>query len=224
MKQGKYSETVANLYEVIRHNEATADTYYDMATAMSLQNKFDEAIKYFDKALSLDPNYPDARYKMGTTLMAAGRVDEAISELNQALQTSNNPAEIYTNLGAIYEQLGKYELASRNWNKAADLKPDNISVLNSMAWLLATVDNPSIQDANKAVELAQHACELTGYKDPSLLDTLAVAYAAAGRFDEAKATAEKALNIAKEAGRENLAGNIEKRIKLYEAGQPYRQK
>jgi Flp pilus assembly protein TadD len=171
----------------------------------------------------LDPNYPDARYKMGITLMAAGRVDEAISELNKALQTSNNPAEIYANLGAIYEQLGKYELASRNWNKAADLKPDNIGVLNNLAWLLATVDNPSVRDANKAVELAQHACELTGYKDPSLLDTLAVTYAAAGRFDEAKATAEKALNIAKEAGRENLAGDIEKRIKLYEAGQPYRQ-
>ena len=76
----------------------------------------------------------------------------------------------------------------------------------------------------KAVELAQHTCELTGYKDPSLLDTLAVAYAAAGRFDEAKATAEKALNIAKETGRENLAVAIQERIKLYQANQQYRQK
>ena len=56
-----------------------------------------------------------------------------------------------------------------------------------------------------------------------LLDTLAVAYAAADRFDEAKATAEKALNIAKSSGKEDLAGKIQKRIKLYEAGQPYRE-
>ncbi len=56
-----------------------------------------------------------------------------------------------------------------------------------------------------------------------LLDTLGAAYASAGKFAEAKATAEKALNIAKSSGKEDLAGKIQKRIKLYEAGQPYRE-
>ncbi len=82
----------------------------------------------------------------------------------------------------------------------------------------------SIENANKAIEFAQHACELTGYNEAEFLDTLAAAYAAAGRFEEAKATAEKALRSQRSSGREDLAGEIEKRIKLYEAGQPYRQK
>jgi tetratricopeptide (TPR) repeat protein len=120
--------------------------------------------------------------------------------------------------------VGKYDLAIENLTKAIELKPDNIDVLNKLAWLFAVVDNPTIHNAQKAVEFAQRGCELTSYKDPMLLDTLAVAYAAADRFDEAKATAEKALNIAKETGRENLAVEIQKRIKLYQAGQPYREK
>jgi spermidine synthase len=155
--------------------------------------------------------------------MAVGKNDEAIKYLNEGLKISKDQ-ETYTNLGSAYIQVGKYDLAIENLTKAIELKPDNIDVLNKLAWLFAAVDNTSIHNAQKAVEFAQRGCELTDYKDPMLLDTLAIAYAAAGRFDEAKATAEKALNIAKETGRENLVVGIQERIKFYEAGQPYRQK
>ncbi len=53
--------------------------------------------------------------------------------------------------------------------------------------------------------------------------TLASGFAAAGKFDEAVRIAEKALNAARISGRENLIVDIQKRIKLYEAGQPYRE-
>ena len=115
-------------------------------------------------------------------------------------------------------------LAIENWTKAAELKPDDAEILNNLAWVLATTGDVSVQDANKAVELAQHACELTGYKNPSFLDTLAAACAAAGRFDDAVKTAKQALDIAKSGGQEDLTNEIQSHIKLYEAGQPYRQK
>ena len=133
-------------------------------------------------------------------------------------------AEVYVNLGKANSILGKYESAIQNWTRALELKPDSADALNNIAWLLATFGEVSTENANKAIELAQHACELTGYNDPEFLDTLAVTYAAAGRFEEAKATANKALSIAKSSGREDLAGEIQERIRLYEAGQPYRQK
>ena len=156
-------------------------------------------------------------------LLATGKPDEAITHFKYVLQINKIPAEVYANLGSAYIQVGKYDLAIENLSKAIELKPNNTDVLNKLAWLFAAVDNTSIHNAPKAVEFAQRSCELTGYKDPMLLDTLAVSYAAAGRFDEAKATAEKAFNIAKETGREDLANKIKKRIKLYETGQPYRE-
>jgi spermidine synthase len=173
--------------------------------------------------LQLNPTYPEAHNKIGFALQLAGKPDEAIKYLNEGLKI-NKDQETYANLGSAYIQVGKYDLAIQNLTKAIELKPDNIDVLNKLAWLFAAVDNTSIHDAQKAVEFARRGCELTDYKDPMLLDTLAVAYAAAGRFDEAKATAEKALNIAKKTGRENLAVEIQERIKLYQANQQYRQK
>jgi hypothetical protein len=53
------------------------------------------------------------------------------------------------------------------------------------------------------------------------MDTLAAAYAAAGRFAEAVETAEKAIKLATSANDKKLTLEIQKRLQLYRAGQPY---
>jgi tetratricopeptide (TPR) repeat protein len=132
--------------------------------------------------------------------------------------------EAYVNLGKAYSQLGKYEPAIQNWTKAVELKPNNTDALNNLAWVLATIDDDSAEDANRAIEYAERACELTGYKEAMFLDTLAAAYAAGGRFEDAVRTAQQAIDAAKEGGKEDLAGEIKNRMELYKTGQRYRQK
>jgi len=224
LKQGKPSEAIACFNELIKHKQDSAQVYYHLAMAMSMQKKYDDAIKYLDKSLTLDPQFSEAHREIGTLLLARGKINEAIPHLNEALRTGTNEAKMYTYLGTAYNQLGKYEMAIQNWSRAVELKPDSANVLNNLAWLLATVDDVSVQDANKAIKLAQRACELTDYKDAAILDTLAVAYAAAGRFNDAVRTAEKAINATKAHGQENLASEIQKRIELYKAGHAYIQK
>ena len=70
--------------------------------------------------------------------------------------------------------------------------------------------------------LAQRACEVTGFKVPAYLDTLAVAYAAVGRFMEAVAVAQRAIELARSSGQAQLAKEIDARLALYQAGRPYR--
>ena len=56
-----------------------------------------------------------------------------------------------------------------------------------------------------------------------LLGTLAAAYAEAGRFDDAAATAENARDLALSAGQTEVAEKNRKLLELYRAGQPYRE-
>jgi Flp pilus assembly protein TadD len=223
MTQGKLDEAIDRFNEILKSNNSARVHYY-LAIALCRKGNFDEAIKHLFTVLTLDPKHPDAHNKMGIALLATGKPNEAIKYFNEALRETPNQAEIYEYLGQAYKQLGRYGPAVQNWTKVVELKPNNAKVLNILAWLLATVDDVSVRDANRAVELAQRVCELTGYKAPSALDTLAAAYAAGGRFTDAKATAEKALEAAKGAKQEDLAGKIERRLRLYEAGLPYRQK
>jgi protein O-mannosyl-transferase len=222
--QGKLNEAIACFTELLPVKINLEELHYNLAAAYSMQNKYDEAIKHLTAVLDQNPNYLDAREKMGVAMLAAGRTPEAIWYFNEALPTSTNKANIYANLGTAYLLNGKKEQAIQSWTKAVQLKPNSVSNLNNLAWLLATRDEVSAEDANKAVGFAENACKLTEYKEPVFLDTLAVAYAAAGRFDDAVTIANKAINTAKAIGREPIANEIQERMKLYQAGRRYREK
>src|SRR5262249_21879307 len=90
---------------------------------------------------------------------------------------------------------------------------------NSLAWLLAAGPD-RVRDGKQAVEHAARACELTAWKDPGCIATLAAAHAEAGDFDRAVEFQRKALAFPayeKEAGK---AGR--ERLHLYERKMPYR--
>ncbi len=71
--------------------------------------------------------------------------------------------------------------------------------------------------------LAQRADRLYDGKQAAALDTLAAAYAEAGRFPEAVATARKAVNLATQEKNQGLADRLQARLALYEAHKPFRQ-
>ncbi len=68
-------------------------------------------------------------------------------------------------------------------------RPKDLTLLNDTAWLLATAPYESVRNGPEAVDLAQRAIKLSDGKNPVILDTLAAAYAEAGRFAEAVQTA-----------------------------------
>ncbi|MHC4444122.1 MAG: hypothetical protein ACYTF1_13730 [Planctomycetota bacterium] len=71
--------------------------------------------------------------------------------------------------------------------------------------------------------MAERACELTGFKDAPVLDTLAAAYAEAGRFVRAATTAQKAAEAALAKQTPNLAEVISRRLDRYRQGKAYRE-
>jgi hypothetical protein len=81
-----------------------------------------------------------------------------------------------------------------------------------------------LRDGNRAVILGEQARTLAGIESPQLLDTLAAAYAEAGRFPEAIDTAKRALNLNAVKNDDTLTGNLRARLKLYEANTPYHEK
>jgi len=104
---------------------------------------------------------------------------------------------------------------------AAEGEPDNLFLLNRLGWLLATSPEDDVRDAAKAVEVGERAARLTSRQDPLSLDTLAAAYAEAGRFDEAAATAREALEL--EARRGTADRALADRLSLYTSGRKARE-
>ena len=96
------------------------------------------------------------------------------------------------------------------------------AALNNLAWIYATDPRSELRDADEAVRLAEQACQLSDRTVPSRLTTLAAAYAAAGRFDKAVATAEEAMRLAAEHGQQGDVAKIQAHLELYQQQQAYR--
>jgi Flp pilus assembly protein TadD len=87
--------------------------------------------------------------------------------------------------------------------------------------MLATSPQAALRNGHQAVELAQRANQLTGGENPVILCTLAAAWAEAGRFPEAVATAQHALQLAEAQSNPALADDLRSELKLYQANLPF---
>lgn len=130
---------------------------------------------------------------------------------------------LHVDYAAALLHLGRLAEAVNQLNEALRLKPDSTLAMNNLAWLLATSPDASVRDGARAVRLAERACEITGYQQTILVGTLAAAYAEAGRFDDAIATAGKACTLASASGEQDLLQKTRQLLELYRAHKPYHQ-
>ena len=93
--------------------------------------------------------------------------------------------------------------------------------LNNLALILATASDDKLRDGAEAVQLAERALRLPPVKGMCVAGTLAAAYAEAGRFPEAVATAEKAVREETAAGETSFAELNRQLLTFYRAGQPW---
>lgn len=156
----------------------------------------------------IDPQQAARDYRLGLAAEAQGRIDEAVRYYRRSV-----------------ERLPK-------------LHPANIPVSNRLAWIYATHPSDRIRDGQEAmlhaanayknaVVLAEHgrdeAIRRRAEKDlPTVLDTMAAAYAERGGFFKALETALKAETLALRQGRVELAVRIRERIEAYLLDRPYR--
>ena len=106
--------------------------------------------------------------------------------------------------------------------RGRELLPNNIDMTNDLAWQLATTPDASVRDGAEAVRWAEQCVKSTDPAGADVLDTLAAAYAEAGRWDDAVATAREAIELANTTEEEALAGQIAAHLRLYEQQQPLR--
>ena len=192
-----------------------------LAETFRKQGKIDQAITHTYQALQIRPKYALAHHNIGSILASQGRIDEAVGHFRRAVQVKPDYAKAHNNLAKALMFKGKYAEAIRRFRQAIRLEPNWIAPINSLAWLLATTKDPDISNPQEAIQLGKKVCELTEYKKPMLLDTLAAAYAAAGRFELAVETAEKALELAQLSQQKELTATIQNHLQLFKAGRPY---
>ena len=219
---GKVAEAVAHFRESARLQPESAAAQYNVGTTLLRLGNHAAAIRYLEQALRLDPEYAQAHNDLGVALRLQGKTVEAIRHFRQALLTRPDDGDALYNLARALTVEGEFEEAITRYRRALQVQPDARDALADFAWLLATHPDAKLRDPSEAVRLAERASRLTRRQDAAVLDVLATAYAAAGRFDQAVATARAALAaLPASASQSELATSIQHRLNLYTKGRPY---
>ncbi len=102
------------------------ELYFSMGQACYMLKRYDLAISYFDKSLSIDKNYSSSYVGKGIVLRELGRYDEAIAEFNKALDNIlfHEPEKAYYNIALTYLAMKDQEKAVTYFKSTIQIKED----------------------------------------------------------------------------------------------------
>jgi tetratricopeptide (TPR) repeat protein len=169
-----------------------------LAASLAQLNEPDRAIDILQAALREYPNAWQIYFALAEIKAQQGKGDEALALYQQAidlLSTTNRPvdqqalADIYFNRGYYYYQQGDLTRALADYQQARALECNDIYLLSNLGWTAYLLG-----DYETAVEASSQAAELAPNR-PDLAFNKALHLLAAGRYDEAKETYDKAIQL-----------------------------
>ncbi|PYL15041.1 MAG: hypothetical protein DME30_12130, partial [Verrucomicrobia bacterium] len=105
------------------------------------KGEVNDAIAHFQNVLEISPNNSDgaraAHLNLGNALLRKRSIDAAISHFEAALKIAPD-AETHNSFGSALRRKGQFNQAIAHYEAALEISPQSTSMLNNLAWLLAT--------------------------------------------------------------------------------------
>lgn len=182
--------------DTIRKRPDNPRARINYGVALIENGRTSEAEPHLRKAVALAPDDDEAQLGLGALLCSTGRCDQGLPHLRRAAEIDPQDTNAIRNLAEALAAGGNRREAVVYFRRAVELLPNDVFLLNQAAWLLATAPEDDVRDGRTALTYAERAVKLTGGRDPVSLDSLAVAYAELGRWEEARIAIRQALSVA----------------------------
>jgi tetratricopeptide (TPR) repeat protein len=206
----------------LKYNDRSYRAVYGYGLELSNAGDTDEAEKYYERTIEINPVYPEPHYALAFLRLGQGRYDEAIEHAEHHADLNEEDPEPHIVIGNAWFHQGDMVKASEAYRKAVDRDPEHTNALYNLANTLTATGN--VKEAREvldsALKLSQtyalyqmraSAAERLGDFEPALSDYLSAIelgpqhiapqigatrlLARAKRYDEALVHAEKALEL-----------------------------
>lgn len=218
-ESGDPEKAVLATREELYRAEDPAEVRVRHAHALLDAGRPEEAVTTLREALREDPDLPAVHGALGGILTELGRGDEAEEALREAVRRDPSSASLQAEYASVLEGLGRSAEAVAAYRAALEIEEDpSPAIENNLALILATTVDPAVRDPAEAIRLAESAVEQLDREDAGSLDTLAAAYASAGRMQEALSAAADALSAAEASGDQAAIDAVRTRLAALSGG------
>jgi tetratricopeptide (TPR) repeat protein len=220
---GDVRGAVLQFQEVLRRSPDFAGAHYSLAVLLLANGQLDLAIERLAAAVRYDPTYLEARVQLANALRRRGRLDESVREYAETIKMDPRIGEARFGYALALVRLKRYEAARDSLLEDMDLYPDRREFPHALARLLAAAPADRVRDDQRALALAQQMVrEKGGPPSIDLRETMAMALAESGQYEQAVTWQREAIAGAEQSGRHDLAVAMTENLRLFERQKPCR--
>jgi tetratricopeptide (TPR) repeat protein len=188
---GRHAEAIRTLERLLEVKPDWAQARGKLGTLYAMTGDRERAAENLRAVARADPDDPYGYNMLGWLAYLDGKPAEASDYYREADRVQPFTAEINYRWGLALLALGKWPDAAARFHQATVVDPNHAGAYQGLSHALREMG-----EATEAILFARRAARLTQHTNPDVLLTLADAYAAANRLDEAAAAADEALAAA----------------------------
>ena len=202
-------------------DEPTAKANYSLGVVHALNGNMDEGLRRLTAAVKYSPNYLEARLMLGQALRASGRFERSLAEYGEVVRLAPRNADARFGYAMALVRLRRYADARAWLEEAVRALPDRPELAHALARILAAAPDVRARDGARALMLVD-ALQTTMGKTLDVGETLAMALAEVGRFDDALAVQRGVLDGARAGAPAAAVRRMQANLRLYERRMPCR--
>jgi tetratricopeptide (TPR) repeat protein len=216
--QGQIQETLSASETLIKDYPNALLLYNTSGVCYQALGQLDAAVKRYEQALAIKPDYAEAHYNLGNTLKELGQLEAASNSYERALTIKPDYAEAHYNLGNTFQKLGQLDAGVKSYEKALAIKPDYAEAHNNLGLTLHELGQLEV-----AVKCYEQALAIKpDYTEVYI--NLGVTLKELGQLDAGVKSYEKALAIKPDSAEAHYnfgntlkeLGQLEAAVKIYE--------
>ena len=215
---GDYDAAIREHQKVLElepQEETLALTNFYLGTWYERTNRLSRASEHYRRALELDPKLANAHFALAELLVRSRNLDQALTHYARTIELAPNHRAASVREAEVLMRLGRYTEAKDALEEAVT-NSRSLSAAHALARLLAGSPDPSLRDGPRGLALAERLFESA--KTPPQLETLAMALAEAGQFEEATRAQRAVLAEAEKLNRTADAERLARNLARYESG------
>jgi tetratricopeptide (TPR) repeat protein/membrane protease YdiL (CAAX protease family) len=216
-------KSIADLDLAIKLSKSkNAELFRERGQAYLAKQDYDSALRDLKQAAELSPDDTETPSSLAFAYFGKKQYAQEAATLTHLLEVDPANVDAHISRADARQRLGQYQAALDDYRAAVKYGPDNAQAVNDLSWQLSTSTHAEVRDGKRALALANHACELSGWAQATFIDTLAAAYAEQGDFNEAVIWQQRAIDLAGQSDA-SLKRELENHLARYLDRQPYRE-
>jgi len=218
---GDAAGALAEFREAIRLSPDLAKAHFGLGIVSEAAGHEAEAIEAFAAAVKYDPDYAEARLSLGDALRRTGRDAEAITQYDAVIKASPSASPAYFGYAMALVHAKRCPEALDALNHATTTFPDQGGFAHALARVLAAAPDDRVRDGRRALTIVDAL--LKNQRTLELAQTMAMALAEVGRFEDAVRWQREVIAAAAKSNRRDLSTRLAENLSRYEKGLPCRE-